>query len=370
MLSLLSFAGLMACCVEIANAGASMKPVTSIHARVINQRPQWDADHGAFVSLIGKTFAERHRALMDTVNTASVEGALTYVQSECINVVNATRKCERKSNVSFVVFHEMTIVQPENAVKSKWFQNRRSSAVEYCPYAAMDLGKCSGFDDTNAEDCKHYVDDVGLCVGATRHAGVPLASYPDTYWFSFPNHCPTSDWFTKNDTCRQKTQSHGGLCEFGVQPDGIKCSFATSILGYIELDEVVGITSLVNPTTKKPFANYSEFCHAGGVEFNATSPDNKTWTVHEALPFWKRPQDKEANKARVQTLVDKYNEKVKRNHTSVDGGVMRPLPTLRELTDRNPPCKDTSRDCEKRSCKRHTYGQVCEVVACRSHEAA
>ncbi|GLD96372.1 hypothetical protein PINS_up005055 [Pythium insidiosum] len=66
-----------------------------------------------FTSSFGSDFASRFRAALDSVNTASVEGALMYVQAEGINVAtrSAEQKCTRKNNMKYVVFYDMVIAQ-------------------------------------------------------------------------------------------------------------------------------------------------------------------------------------------------------------------------------------------------------------------
>ncbi|DAZ94489.1 TPA: hypothetical protein N0F65_003423 [Lagenidium giganteum] len=74
----------------------------------------------------------------------------------------------------------------------------------------------------------------------------PLVPYPDTYWFSQPNSCPTLPWSKKTDQCRQDEPD--GLCPFGLQQGG---TFVFDALGY-QADDVVGITAMKNPATNKP----------------------------------------------------------------------------------------------------------------------
>ncbi|KAE8999170.1 hypothetical protein PR003_g16725, partial [Phytophthora rubi] len=85
--------------------------VTSLQARVQGDMPQWNADKQRFVSKYYSTFDTKYRAVLDTVNMAAVEGALKYVQAECINKP-VIADCKRKNNIKYVVFYQTTVVQP------------------------------------------------------------------------------------------------------------------------------------------------------------------------------------------------------------------------------------------------------------------
>ncbi|TYZ62972.1 hypothetical protein PybrP1_008110 [[Pythium] brassicae (nom. inval.)] len=93
-----------------------MKQVTSVQARIQGDLPYWDADTKLWVSKFGTTIDERYTNVLDSVNTASVEGALMYVQAEGINLSEQSVKCERKNKMQYVVFYEMSIVQPTYAI--------------------------------------------------------------------------------------------------------------------------------------------------------------------------------------------------------------------------------------------------------------
>uniref|UniRef100_K3W933 Uncharacterized protein n=1 Tax=Globisporangium ultimum (strain ATCC 200006 / CBS 805.95 / DAOM BR144) TaxID=431595 RepID=K3W933_GLOUD len=294
-----------------------MTPVTSVQVRVQGNLPAWDADKKIFSGSFGNSFEEKYRSVLDTVNMAAVEGAFKYVQAECINKSVIT-DCKRKNNIKYVVFYKTTIVQPRAAVA--YYQNDKTgkAAIEHCPFIPMDGGQCT---PTN---------------------GV------------LPKECD------QTDECR--AEQAGGVCPFGVEPDGIKCSFKFEILGWVLLDDVVGITSMVNPATNATYVDYADFCKAGGVEFDATVADGKV-TVNQSLPFWKDPTNPTANAQRAQTLVDTYNKVVKMNPKTVDGGVMKKLPSILSLTLSNPPCYVNNVQCAKAKfgCRRKLYSQICEV---------
>ncbi|POM59775.1 hypothetical protein PHPALM_31445 [Phytophthora palmivora] len=161
------------------------------------------------------------------------------------------------------------------------------------------------------------------------------------------------------------------MCALGVEPDGETCTFSYEVLGYIPLDDVVGITSIVNPDTGLTYANYSEFCQAGGVEFSViVSGDEVTWL--DGLEFWTNPGDSEANADRAEKLVSAYSALVEKNAVTIDGGVMRPLPSVSSLTGANPPCYENSLLCADAEfgCKRSYRSQICEVCTYADSGAA
>ncbi|KAE8964008.1 hypothetical protein PR003_g30380, partial [Phytophthora rubi] len=92
-------------------SGHRFQKVTSLQARVQGDMPQWNADKQRFVSEYYSTFDTKYRAVLDTVNMAAVEGALKYVQAECINKP-VIADCKRKNNIKYVVFYQTTVVQP------------------------------------------------------------------------------------------------------------------------------------------------------------------------------------------------------------------------------------------------------------------
>ncbi|KAG7390703.1 hypothetical protein PHYBOEH_006931 [Phytophthora boehmeriae] len=328
--------------------------------------PMWNAANQRFVSTYYTTFDEKYRAVLDTVNMAAVEGAFKYVQAECINA-SVVADCKRKNNIKYIVFYETTVVQPAAAMD--YYANatdQHDFAIEHCPFIPMDGGRCNpNSDGSFPEVCNQYIGadgqpDLGFCVGGTLQDNEVIAPYPHNYWFSFPNSCPLERWSDKTDECR--AEFSGGMCPLGAEPDGESCTFTYEILGYIPLDDVVGITSMVNPQTNSYYADYAEFCEAGGVEFSASVSGDKV-TLLEGLDFWSNPGDSDANAARIERLVSAYDALVAENPSTSDGGTMRPLPTVASLQSVNPPCYENSAICANAEfgCRRSYRSQICEV---------
>lgn len=341
-------------------AGA-MTPVRVIQARVQGDEPHWEPEYGTFVSAFGNTFAERYRAVFDSVNTASVEGALMYVQAEGINARTNT-ECKRKNNMQFVVFYELRVLQPDAALAA--YDSDASTVPEYSPFIAMDGGMCTKAGTDFPEECKALFGGaasgvkVGPAVGASERDADPRAPYPDTLWYSYPNSCVTKTWNEKDPTCR--SQNPGGLCAYGSQPDGVVCSFTFKTLGYIRIDDLVGITEFNHSSTGLPYANYTDFCtdkngQFGGVEFSAAD-DNSAGSV-TTIPFWERPFDSDACRERSRLMVELYNNR------TASAPHMTPLPTTEALSHENPPCYANSRRCATApfGCKRTLFSQICRV---------
>ncbi|KAL3657239.1 hypothetical protein V7S43_017899 [Phytophthora oleae] len=409
----------------------NMRTVTSYQARVETYAPVWDADNQVFVSGIPNslssggnfTFNELYRATMDSVTTSSVEGALMYLQRDCIDRgVDPTAdsvSCQRKNNVSVITFLEVQIVQPNAALAE--YQKQRYIYPEFCPFVVMKDGECayadeqddgdassgSGLERQHPPECKQFngldgQPDIGHCVGAQAFSADMVAPYYDAVWFSYPNNCVTSSWTNgKSDACRD--QYPGGLCPFGTDPDGVKCTFSYKILGYLSIDELVGITEInatgssltssesesssslsssssgsesssssrssaienVQKAATNYYKNYNAFCKAGNVEFHSYDQD-KTLGLKNvtSIPFWDNPSSLETNVARTRQMIALYNELADKatNH-------MQKLPTdLDVVRDANPPCYENAEACydAQFGCQRHSYAQICSV--CRGQK--
>ncbi|KAE8964402.1 hypothetical protein PR003_g30277 [Phytophthora rubi] len=382
----------------------SMQTVTSYQARVETYAPVWDADQQVFVSGVPDalsssgnwTFDERYQATMDSVTTSSVEGALMYLQRDCIDqgADPTASGCHRRNNVSVITFLEVQIVQPNPALAE--YQEQRYMYPEFCPFVVMQDGECvyadvqddglgSDASRDHPPECKQFngldgQPNIGPCVGAQAFSADMVAPYYDTVWFSYPNSCVTSSWTNgKSDACRE--QRKGGLCPFGTQPDGVNCTFSYKILGYLSIDQLVGIAAInatgtesekssssssgsaiesVLKASSKYYKNYNAFCKAGNVEFHSYDQD-KTLGLNNvtSIPFWENPSSLEANIARARQMIALYNELAQEetNH-------MQKLPTdLDALRDSNPPCYENAEACydAQFGCRRHSYAQVCSL---------
>ncbi|DAZ94238.1 TPA: hypothetical protein N0F65_006054 [Lagenidium giganteum] len=337
-----------------------MQPVVAIHARAKGDMPVWDDTTNSWVSKYGKTPDEQYSAAMDSVNTASPEGALYFLQAECINVKDQSEKCKRKNGVQYIVFYETTISQPEYSMAF----NADYKPPEYCPFLAIDSAQCTPEKGNELPDaCKQIYGldgqpKLGPCVGTSNKEIAGRGPYPGNYWFSFPGGCLDKLRNDKTDECRKEHAS--GLCPRGVTPDGQKCTFSYRILGFVSIDDIVGITAMKNKQTGKNYGNYTEFCEAGEIEFEATlSTSTDTFTDVKSIDFWQNPGNESANKARFESMIKTYNEQASKAKT----GKMLPLPEISELSAKNPPCYKNTAQCATAAngCRRVLYSQLCEV---------
>eukprot|EP00644_Phytophthora_capsici_P003533 jgi/Phyca11/508016/fgenesh2_kg.PHYCAscaffold_31_\ len=338
------------------SGGWKMSPVKIIQARVQGDAPVWHPEVGRWLSKYGANTEANYINNLDTVNMASVEGALMYVQAEGINVNEQSVKCHRKNDMQYVVFYEMTIAQPAYSIK--YYENH--NPLEYGDFVAMDGAKCTNAGSDLPKSCKLYygldgVKDIGPNVGCNPQGSDPRAPYPNNFWCSFPNSCAQKYRNDKTNECR--AQYNGGLCPMGVQPDGETCTFGYKILGYINIDDLVGITKMGHP-------NYQSFCQAGGIEFKARNT-GRGFEVEQSIDFWKNPGDQGANSNRATQMVNMYNQLA----SSGQSPNMSPLPSINSLTAANPKCYLNSAVCARAQfgCKRSLYTQVCSV--CSSAEA-
>ncbi|DAZ99034.1 TPA: hypothetical protein N0F65_010920 [Lagenidium giganteum] len=341
-----------------------MTPVRVVHARAQSDNPVWNSTYNMFTSKYGgDTFETKFRGALDTVNTASVEGGLMYVQAECINVQSrsADEKCKRKNNVQFMVFYDIVFVQPNTSLALY-------DDGEYSSMMPMDGGQCTPQNGTDgfSPQCLQLNGDqhqpnVGASVGAGLKESDARAPYPGTYWYSFPNSCPLVKWgANKTDDCRAKT--HRGLCDYNVMPDGVACTFNYRILGYVPIDDVVGITAMKDKNGTA-YSNFAAFCNDGNVEFNATV-DNGTFI--SGIDFWKDPQNTTANSGRTLKMLTTYSKLINGGSSSqIDNATvahMKPLPTIAALTAQNPPCYKNVKGCSS-GCARSGYHQICSACS-------
>ncbi|POM59590.1 hypothetical protein PHPALM_31654 [Phytophthora palmivora] len=245
------------------------------------------------------------------MNSASVEGILAYVQAEGINVNTRAEeeRCTRKSDMANLVFYEMLIVQTNETIAQ--FQNSWGETPEYGPMVPMDSGRCTPLSENDfPPECLQFNGDdgqpnVGPFVGCGVKDDDVRAPYPDNYWFSLPGTCPLKSWGDKTDECRESTRK--GLCSYGQGPDGVDCTFAYNILGWVTIDDVVGITAIENPDTGSLYTSYEEWCLAdsSNIEF---AGDVLTGEMESGLPFWDDPLNLTANAVRAKAVVAKYEE--------------------------------------------------------------
>ncbi|EQC27994.1 hypothetical protein SDRG_14269 [Saprolegnia diclina VS20] len=337
----------------------AFKRVRTVQARVQSDLPHWDSDHKEWVAIFPQntvTFEQRYRAAMDTINTATVEGSLFYVQTEGIDkAVQAANNCMRKTNMTYIWYFDIEVVQPVLSVSQ--FGTNSGYAPEYGPFIAMDNGMCTPTSGTTVpQGCMQFTGlggnlALGDYIGGEPRATHQYANYENNYWFSWPNSCFTQTFTAKTDACRASAAQKGGLCAYGTKPDGVTCTYSFSVLGYVNIDELVGITNMTSFQTGKPYANHVEFCKDGKYEWD--------FSTSTGIPFWSDPLNVTANAERSQKMMDFYTAKVAEGKG--DYANMKPFPKVSDLTSANPSCSDNNPVCAKNQfgCKRTLLGQIC-----------
>ncbi|OQS07087.1 hypothetical protein THRCLA_20222 [Thraustotheca clavata] len=343
------------------------KRVRTIQARVQSDLPHWDATHKEWVAIFPQntvTFDQRYVAAMDTINTASVEGALFYVQTEGIDInVQKQNNCMRKSNMTYIWFFDIEIVQPVLSVAE--FGTDTALAREYGPFTAMDNGQCTPTSGTTLpKSCMQFTGlggnvALGDYIGGEPRATHQYANYANNYWFSYPNSCFTQTFTAKTDACRKSAAQKGGMCAYGTKPDGINCTYSFSVMGYINIDELVGITSMVS-TNGKNYTGHVDFCRDGQYEWDFANS--------KGIPFWSDPLNVTANADRSSKMMDFYTAKVKEGKG--DYANMKPFPQVSDLVTQNPSCSDNNVQCANNAngCQRTLLSQIC--VPCTSSSAS
>jgi len=319
-----------------------------------------------------------YRSGLDTVNTASVEGALMFVQAEGINQNSRAEKdrCVRKNDMNYVVLYEILIAQTNETIAQ--FQDTWN-IPEYGPMIPMDNGRCTPLkgDDVFPPECLQFNGDkgqpnIGPFIGGGLKDDDIRAPYPSTYWFSFANNCPLKIWGEKNDdnnACRASTRK--GLCDIGQAPDGFNCTFAYDVLGWVPIDDVVGITALKDDSGNA-YKNFTTWCQAS-TEHIEFAGDDRTGTMDKGLDFWKDPLNKTRNSDRAAKVVSLYQDILAGDFKSglipaSDLASFRDLPDPKDLSTKNPPCYKTVAKCnEAPGCKRSGFSQIC--MPCKAEES-
>jgi hypothetical protein len=277
--------------------------------------------------------------------------------------------------MNWVVLYEILIAQTNETIaqfSDTW------NIPEYGPMIPMDSGRCTPLkgDDVFPPECLQFNGDkgqpnIGPFIGGGLKDDDIRAPYPNTYWFSFANTCPLKVWGEKNDAnnaCRASTRK--GLCDIGQAPDGITCTYAYDVLGWVPIDDVVGITA-IKDDNGKPYKNFTTWCQANTdhIEF---AGDDKTGKMDKGLDFWKDPLNKTRNNERATKVVTLYQEILDGEFKSgliaeSDLKNFKSLPDPKDMSAKNPPCYKTVPSCNTApGCRRSGFSQLC--ITCKDGE--
>lgn len=239
-----------------------------------------------------------------------------------------------------------------------WWFNKEGRRAPYGPkadsesgdtYSLGEFGYFISFDDGACHDentfCHYLIGNqkrpkLGPYIGMQNVSSDPRNPTRQSYWYSLPGYCPMHKWGKKNKGCDNKTPS--GRCPEGMIPDGDRCTWSYQMLGQVNLDDMVGITSIENNQTEKNFTGHYEYCKAGFVEFER----NSSYHMVDGLSFWEDPLDLEANEARVSKMMAFYAQD-ERNIA---------LPSVKTLEALNPRCFQSRPGCHwgnQETCRRN-----------------
>lgn len=274
---------------------------------------------------------------VESVNMASLAGALKYVFSETVEELAYDGNCLRKNNASFIQMYDSYICNPDAAL---WWYNRdrplqygndhrQFDLGEFGVFHTMDRGKCHGSRRCDYLSGINDAPKLGPYVGVQPEFDDRRCPTDEAYWFSLPGACMQNEWGSKNKTCIQQAPS--GKCPPGVLPDGMTCTWSATLLGQVKLDDLVGITNIAKNKTHH-YTSAQEYCKDGHFEFQRS---RTTKEFVSGLDFWKDPTSRVANAERIQKLIQHY-QKQPNNF---------PLPSTEQLQKSNPPCYQTNPNC-------------------------
>ena len=140
-----------------------------------------------------------------------------------------------------------------------------SAAHQFDRWVSMDFGKSGAQGERRSVGCKKIKN-------TDYH-------FPPAIYYSLPGRCGAFKIGHKPAGC--EIDQPGGECPPGVEPDGKRCMWSAKVVGFVSIDELVGIQA-------KGFADHAAFCKGD---------------AHEAdLCFWQEPKSGMANAERTETL--------------------------------------------------------------------
>jgi len=261
--------------------------------------------------LLGGSLGDAGTRLGNT-NAASAGGVLGYLHSEVIPSFAVPPTGRRLNGIDAIAVFEIHVL---NVKVARIFHSYDppGNVQLFGPYMAFNNGVAM------PPQARDQIDRFGAYVGIQDQANNPRHAYPGA-WYSFVGVCPLSPW-RRNDATGQREKPSPcptslaleGICPASGAPDGTPlCQYTYSYLGYVRLDDLVGITSKAEPLCqegdkKRACVDYTDFRRNGGVEYSAgpsTKVDCAGDQVPETgLPFWRGRCDPEKALARVRALT-------------------------------------------------------------------
>lgn len=260
--------------------------------------------------LLGGSFGDAGTRLGNT-NAASAGGVLGYLHSEVIPSFAVPPTGRRLNDIDAIAVFEVHL---RNGSGARIFHSYDppSEAILFGPYMAFNNGVAM------PPQARDQIARFGAYVGIQDQGNHPRHAYPGD-WFSFVGACPLSPW-RRNDVTGQREKPSPcptpialeDICPASGRPDGTpSCQYTYTYLGYVRLDDLVGITSKAHPLCKegekkRACVDYTDFRRNGGIEYSAgpsTMVDCAGKQVPESgLPFWRGRCDPKKARARIRAL--------------------------------------------------------------------
>jgi hypothetical protein len=246
---------------------------------------------------------------LGNTNAGSPGGVLGYLHSEVIPSF-AVSKTGRRHDIDAIAVFEVHVLNVRRA-RLLAPNDPPGNVNLFGPFMAFDRGVAM------PPSARDQIISYGAYVGIQDQAHNPRHAYPGT-WYSFVGGCPLSPWGQNSHDDKPSpcptTPALEGLCPAsGAAPDGTPlCQYTYSYLGYVPLDDLVGITSKAHPlcqTDRTPRAcvNYADFRRNGGIEYSPGPDDTIECGAANAsesgLPFWRGRCDPEKALARIRALT-------------------------------------------------------------------
>jgi hypothetical protein len=253
--------------------------------------------------------------LLGNTNAASAGGVLGYLHSEVIPSFAVPRATGRRHNgIDAIAVFEVQVLNVRRARLSK-SSDPPGMVNAVGPFMAFNGGEAT------PPNAREQIATYGAYVGVQDQTRHPRHAYPGD-WYSFVGVCPFSRWGTGANGNRGKpspcptTPVLDGICDAATPagPDGTPlCQYTYTYLGYVPIDDLVGITSKSEPRcatngAPRPCADFGDFRANGGVEYSA-GPDVTVDCADDqspetGLPFWRGRCDPERARARMRALAN------------------------------------------------------------------
>jgi len=244
---------------------------------------------------------------LGNTNAGSAGGVLGYLHSEVIPDF-AVSNGRRLNDIDAIAVFEVRVLNVRRARLSGSSDPPGDPSV-FGPFMAFNRGKAM------PPPARDQILRYGAYVGIQDQSHHPRHAYPGD-WYSFVGGCPLTPWDANGEKASPcpTTPALEGICPAtGDAPDGTPlCQYTYSYLGYVPLDDFVGITSKDHPLCKtggtpRACADYADFRRNGGVEYSAMSNDAMECTgdtgPESGLAFWSGRCDQQKALVRMRSLT-------------------------------------------------------------------